>query len=101
MEIVCWNCKTKINLDKAAVDSAIAKMDETKLGFFDVACASCGKANRTKREDFDKALEALSAPQLTQRELTKQTKEENAKRRADDDAKKEAAKAAKAKQAKK
>ena len=81
MEVTCWNCKTKTTLDKAAVEAAIKQMDDTKLDIFDVACANCGKANRTKREEFTKALVTLSAPQLSQRELNKQTKEENAKRR--------------------
>jgi hypothetical protein len=81
MEITCWNCKTKTTIDRAAVEEAVKKMDETKLGFFDVPCPSCSKANRTKREEFEKA---LAEPVLTAREATQQTKEENAKRRGDD-----------------
>jgi hypothetical protein len=49
MEITCWNCKTVIPLDQAGIDAAIAKMNETKLGFYDVPCASCKKVNRTSR----------------------------------------------------
>lgn len=49
MDITCWNCKTVIPLDKAAIEGAIAKMDESKLGFYDVPCASCKKVNRTSR----------------------------------------------------
>ena len=52
MEITCWNCKTVTTLDQAAIESAIAKMDETKLGFHDVPCASCKKINRTSRSVF-------------------------------------------------
>ena len=85
MEVTCWNCKTKTALDKPAVETAIKQMDGAKLDIFDVPCASCGKANRTKREEFTKALEVMSAPQVSQREQTKQTKEDNAKRRGDDD----------------
>jgi hypothetical protein len=84
MEVTCWNCKEVTNLDKAAVESALAKMDETKLDFHDVECPKCAKANRTKREAFEKALVVLSTPPLTAREATQQTKEENAKRRGDE-----------------
>ena len=88
MDVICWNCKTKITLDKAAIEAAIKTMDDTKIDIFDVACASCGKTNRTQRDVFTKALQALAEPHLTQRELTKQTKEENARRRGEDVGKK-------------
>ena len=84
MEITCWNCKAVTNLDKAAVEGAIAKMDEAKLAFHDVECPKCAKANRTKREDFEQALVVLSTPPQTAREATKETKEENARRRGDE-----------------
>jgi hypothetical protein len=86
MEVTCWNCKTVITLDRAAVEAAVKTMTDTKLDFFDVACPKCGKANRTKREEFEKALAAKAAPvvTVTAREATQQTKEENAKRRGDD-----------------
>lgn len=61
MDITCWNCKTVTKLDKAAIEAAIAAMDATKLGFHDVACPSCGKANRTPRDAFAAGLQALSA----------------------------------------
>ncbi|GEM_PF-1988859 len=48
MKIICWNCKTVIELDETAIQAAIAKMDETKLNFYDAPC-SCGKVNRTPR----------------------------------------------------
>jgi hypothetical protein len=86
MDITCWNCKTITKLDKVAVEAAIAQMDASKLGFHDVTCPSCGKSNRTARNLFDAALKAFAVvePQLTKRELTKKTKEENARRRGDD-----------------
>jgi hypothetical protein len=86
MDITCWNCKTVTKLDKVAVEAAIAKMTTTKLGFHDIVCAGCGKANRTTREAFDTALLAYAAPATvptTKREATKKTKEENARRRED------------------
>ena len=49
MEITCWNCKTVITLDQAAIDAALAKMDASKLNFHDVPCESCKKVNRTSR----------------------------------------------------
>ena len=86
MDITCWNCKTITKLDKVAVEAAIAQMDAAIMGFHDVICPSCGKTNRTARDLFDAALKAFAVvePQLTKRELTKKTKEENAKRRGDD-----------------
>jgi hypothetical protein len=87
MDITCWNCKTVTKLDKVAVESAVAKMNETKLGFYDIVCPSCGKANRTARDQFDAALMAFAAPTeppMTRREATKKTKEENARRRGED-----------------
>lgn len=91
MEITCWNCKTVVKLDKAAVEAAIAAMDASKLGFHDVPCASCGKSNRTARDLFVSALEAFNAaPAMTKREATQKTKEENARRRGDEDKKERA-----------
>lgn len=84
MDITCWNCKTVTKLDKVAVEAAIAKMVETKLGFYDVVCPSCGKTNRTTRDLFDAALLTFAAPVepvLNKREATKKVKEENARRR--------------------
>jgi hypothetical protein len=74
MDIACWNCKTVTKLDKVAVEAAIAQMDTAKLGFHDVVCSSCGKANRTARDLFDAALKAfaVAVPQTT-----KKTKEED------------------------
>lgn len=84
MDITCWNCKSVLTLDKATVETALAKMDETKLGFHDVACTGCGKANRTPRDVFEAGLLAFSAgPELTKREATKQAKEA-AKQRGDE-----------------
>jgi len=86
MDITCWNCKTITKLDKVAVEAAIAQMDAVKMGFHDVICPSCGKTNRTAHNLFDAALKAYAVvePQLSKRELTKKTKEENAKRRGED-----------------
>jgi hypothetical protein len=84
MDITCWNCKKVTPLDKAAIEKALQAMDASKLGFHDVECASCGKSNRTQREEFEKGLKAASEPKLTQRELTEQTKAENAQRRGDE-----------------
>jgi len=61
MNLNCWNCKTIITLDTAAVTAAIQKMDDTKLGFFDVACTKCGKKNRTQRGIFAAALAGAKA----------------------------------------
>lgn len=103
MDITCWNCKTVTKLDKAAVEAAIAAMDASKLGFHDVACAGCGKSNRTARDLFVAGLEAFAVmePQLTKREATLKTKEENARRRGDEDKKERAAVKAAIKKAKK
>jgi hypothetical protein len=49
MDITCWNCKTVISLDQPAVEAAVAKMDASKMNFYDVPCASCKKVNRTSR----------------------------------------------------
>jgi len=57
------------------------KMNETKVGFFDVICSNCSKTNRTKREEFEKAMTMMSAPAMTARQATMETKAENAKRR--------------------
>ena len=87
MDIACWNCKTGIKLDKAAVEAALAQMDASKVGFHDVHCASCGKSNRATRDVFTAGLEAfakaakVAEPALTRRGATKKTKEENARRR--------------------
>lgn len=86
MDITCWNCKKVTKLDKVAVEAAIAKMTTTKLGFHDIVCASCGKANRSTRDLFDAALLTYAASPTaptTKREATKKTKEENARRRED------------------
>ena len=91
MDIACWNCKTGIKLDKAAVEAALAQMDASKVGFYDTHCASCGKSNRATRdmftaglEAFAKAAKAAAEPTLTKRAATRKTKEENAKRRGED-----------------
>lgn len=88
MDITCWNCKTVIKLDKAAVETALAQMDASKVGFYDVHCASCGKSNRATRDVFTAGLaafaKAAAEPTLTKREATKKTKEENARRRGED-----------------
>ncbi len=86
MDITCWNCKTATKFDKVTVEAAIVQMDASKLGFHDVICSNCGKANRTARDLFDSALKAYAVvePQLTKREATKKTKEENARRRGED-----------------
>ena len=88
MDIACWNCKTGIKLDKAAVEAALAQMDASKVGFHDVSCASCGKSNRATRDVFTAGLEAFAKaakvaaePTLTRRGATRKTKEENARRR--------------------
>ena len=86
MDITCWNCKKVTPLDKAAVQAALAAMDTSKLGFYDVACSGCGKANRTTRDTFEAGLKAFSVaagPQLTKRELTKKNKETNKAKRAE------------------
>lgn len=94
MDITCWNCKKVTTLDKAAVEAAIAQMDASKLGFHDVACASCGKSNRTTRDLFVTGLAAFAAPQaaapkataepvLNKREATKKNKEERKAKRAE------------------
>jgi hypothetical protein len=92
MDIACWNCKTVTKLDKAAVETAIAAMDASKLGFHDLVCSSCGKSNRTARDSFMAGLEAFAVaePQLTKREATQKTKEDNARRRGDADKKERA-----------
>lgn len=61
MNVTCWNCKTLITLDTAAVTAALQKMDAAKLGFFDVACTKCGKKNRTQRGIFAAALAGAKA----------------------------------------
>jgi len=53
-------------------------MDTTKLGFYDVACASCGKSNRTTRAVFEAALKDLMTPVLTKREINEQAKKARA-----------------------
>lgn len=60
MNVTCWNCKTVITLDNAAIVAAIQKMDAAKLGFFDVPC-KCGKKNRTQRAAFMDGLAAAKA----------------------------------------
>jgi hypothetical protein len=85
MDITCWNCKKVNKFDKAAVEAALAQMDAAKVGFHDVPCPSCGKANRTSRDLFETGLKAYAVaaePQLTKREATKKTKEANAAKRA-------------------
>lgn len=91
MDIACWNCKTGIKLDKAAVEAALAQMDASKVGFHDVPCASCGKSNRATRDVFTAGLEAFAKaakvaaePTPTKREATRKTKAENARRRGED-----------------
>lgn len=87
MDITCWNCKTVTKLDKAAVEAALTQMTTSKMGFFDIACSSCGKSNRTTRDVFEAGLKAFAVtaePQETKRELTKKVKEDNAKRRGED-----------------
>ncbi len=64
MEITCWNCKTVIKLDDAAVAAAVAKMDETKLNFYDVPC-TCGKVNRTQRSLFTGVTPAKAGSKAT------------------------------------
>ena len=54
MKITCWNCQTTYSLKNAAVDAALAAMDQAKIGFHDVHCPKCGKVNRTVRADFQK-----------------------------------------------
>jgi hypothetical protein len=87
MEITCWNCKKVTTFNKAAVEAAIAQMDTSKLGFHDVACASCGKSNRTARDLFTAGLEAFvkaaAQPVLNKREATKKNKEANKAKRAE------------------
>ncbi len=79
MDITCWNCKTVTKLDKAAVEAALAAMDASKLGFHDVACASCGKSNRTARDVFEAGLAAFNAaPEMTKREINQAHKAEKA-----------------------
>ena len=79
MDITCWNCKTVTKLDKAAVEAAIAAMDASKLGFHDIACASCGKANRTARDLFVAGLADFNAaPEMTKREIDQAHKAEKA-----------------------
>ncbi|MFZ5858461.1 MAG: hypothetical protein ACOYZ6_16670 [Chloroflexota bacterium] len=79
MDITCWNCKTVTKLDKAAVEAAIAAMDASKLGFHDIACASCGKANRTARDLFVAGLADFNAaPEMTKREINQAHKAEKA-----------------------
>lgn len=51
MDITCWNCKTVTTLNQAAIEAAIAAMDASKLGFYDVHC-TCSKVNRTPRSVF-------------------------------------------------
>lgn len=77
MDITCWNCKTVTTLDKTAVEAAIAAMDASKLGFHDIACASCGKSNRTARDAFEAGLKAfaVAAPAPTRVETAKKTKD--------------------------
>ena len=65
MEITCWSCKTVTTLDNAGIVAAIQKMDESKLGFYDVPCAKCGKKNRTQRTAFMAGLaSAKAAPEV-------------------------------------
>ena len=61
MEITCWSCKTVTTLDNAGIVAAIQKMDESKLGFYDVPCAKCGKKNRTQRAAFLAGLASAKA----------------------------------------
>ena len=55
MNITCWNCKKTYTLDQIAINAALAAMNASKLGFFDVPCPNCAKVNRTKREAFEAA----------------------------------------------
>lgn len=65
MDITCWNCKTVTTLDNAGIVAAIQKMDATKLGFYDVPCAKCGKKNRTQRTALMAGLaSAKAAPEV-------------------------------------
>ncbi len=52
MDVVCWNCKKTTSLEEGQVATAIKQMDDSKLGFFDVACPHCQKSNRVEREKF-------------------------------------------------
>jgi hypothetical protein len=86
MDITCWNCKAVTKLDKAAVEAALTQMDSSKLGFHDVTCPSCSKANRTARDVFEAGLKAFAVvaePQLNKREATKKNKEANKAKRAE------------------
>ena len=65
MDITCWNCKTVTTLDNAGIVAAIQAMDATKLGFYDVPCAKCGKKNRTQRTALMAGLAgAKAAPEV-------------------------------------
>ena len=61
MDIICWNCKTVTKLDAAGINAAVKKMNDTKLGFFDVPCSQCKKTNRTQRAAFVAALASIGA----------------------------------------
>ena len=61
MDVTCWNCKTVTKLDAAGITAAVKKMNDTKLGFFDVPCSKCKKSNRTQRAAFVAALASMGA----------------------------------------
>ena len=52
MNITCWNCKKTYTVGQDTINAAMAAMDSSKLGFYDVPCPNCGKVNRLKREEF-------------------------------------------------
>lgn len=52
MDVKCWNCNKTTVLEEGQVATAIKKMDESKLDFFDVSCPHCQKDNRVERAKF-------------------------------------------------
>jgi hypothetical protein len=79
MNLTCWNCKKTYTLDNQAVDAALAAMDASKLGFYDVPCPNCGKMNRTKREEFEAAKKpAVAEPEMRAVDAKKAREKERA-----------------------
>jgi hypothetical protein len=64
MNITCWNCKKTYTVSQDTINTALAAMDASKLGFYDVPCPNCGKDNRTQRADFEAASQAAAEPKM-------------------------------------
>jgi hypothetical protein len=76
MKITCWNCHSTYSLNNAAVQAALAAMDQAKIGFHDVHCPKCGKVNRTVRADFQKPEKPRAKPRAGEAGKARQKQKE-------------------------